>query len=395
MNKTIIENAIIVRSKTRLEQLTEKFNTLDQAKFYIKQSQEVYKQKKASKLGKLGFNYSDSPFGDIGLSKTDFSDSKLFYKLLKPVGYEGTFNSEHIKFKTPLSRKIGFGSKKGEEIAEEEQMVTNDFSLYENESEEFYDSFDEIQNQIEEVLKVKVIDQSFLTNYIFTEKDLIIVVGQDGLVANTAKYVNGRPIIAINPDESRYDGILLPFNSYNFMPAVHNVLNDNFTCKSITMAEVKLNDDQRLLAFNDFFIGVSKHSSARYQITYNEQVENHSSSGIIVSTGAGSTGWMSSMFNMANGMIKAFSGSSPISRMNLSQEDEKLLFVVREPFISKTSQAGIVAGVIHKDEYLTIESFMPQDGIIFSDGIQSDYLTFNSGMTAEIGIADEKAVLVI
>ena len=113
-----------------------------------------------------------------------------------------------------------------------------------------------------------------------------------------------------------------------------------------------------------------------------------------MSTGAGATGWMSSMFNMANGIIKTFSDSSPIKYNPLNREEESLLFVVREPFISKTSQADIIAGQIRFGEQLTIESFMPQNGIIFSDGIQTDYLEFNSGSIAEIGVAKEKAILV-
>ncbi len=342
MNSTKIENAIIVRNKTRLEQLTEKFNTKEQAKFYVQSKQKAYFSKKKGGLTKSGFGVNPAM----------------------------------------LKEKI------------QEQRTTNAFSVYEEENETFYSSIDEIQNELSGILKTKVIDQDFLSNYIFTEKDIVVVVGQDGLVANTAKYVNGIPIVAVNPDEYRYDGVLLPFSPNNFMDGVHAVLNDHYSRENVTMAEVKLNDGQRLLAFNDFFIGVSKHSSARYQITFRDIKENHSSSGIIISTGAGATGWMSSMFNMANGMIRSFSNNNTIEYNPMSREDESLLFVVREPFISKTSQADIIAGQIYFGEQLTVESLMPQNGIIFSDGIQSDYLEFNSGSIAEIGVAKEKAILV-
>ena len=342
MNNSNIENAIIVRSKTRLEQLTEKFNTTEQAKFYVKSKQKAYFSKKSDGLMKSGFG--------------------------TPV---------------KLKKKI------------EEPSASNDFSVYEEENTSFYDSMDTIQDQLEGVLKTKVINQDFLSNYIFTEKDLVVVVGQDGLVANTAKYVNGIPIIAVNPNESKYDGVLLPFTPSNFMEAVRNVLAGTYSKKNVTMAEVKLNDGQKLLAFNDFFIGISSHTSSRYQITFREQKENHSSSGIIVSTGAGATGWMSSMFNMANGMIRTFSNSNQIEYKPINKEDESLMFIVREPFVSKTSQANIVAGQIYFGEQLIIESFMPKNGIIFSDGIQSDFLEFNSGAIAEIGVAKEKAILVV
>ena len=76
-------------------------------------------------------------------------------------------------------------------------------------------------------------------------------------------------------------------------------------------------------------------------------------------------------------------------------EEEKLIFVVREPFLSKSSKINIASGVIYQNNELEIESHMPQNGVIFSDGIQSDFLKFNSGAIATIRIADEKAKLVM
>lgn len=337
-----IENAVIVRNKTRLEQLTEKFNTSEQAKFYVQSKQSAYFGKNSGGLKNAGFNPK---------VKIHPKDDKL--------------------------------------------KTTNDFSIYEEENRNFYAALNTVKSNLEGVLKIKVIFQDFLSNYIFSENDLVIVLGQDGLVANTAKYVNGIPIIAVNPDELRYDGVLLPYRPDNFMNGVHALLSNTFSKMNVTMAEVKLNDGQKLLAFNDFFIGISSHSSARYQISFRNHKENQSSSGIIVSTGAGSTGWMSSLFNMANGMIKSFSKGQQIKYEPINREEETLLFVVREPFVSKTSQANISAGQIFFGEQLTVESFMPQKGIIFSDGIQTDFLEFNSGAIAEIGIAKEKAILIM
>jgi hypothetical protein len=37
---------------------------------------------------------------------------------------------------------------------------------------------------------------------------------------------------------------------------------------------------------------------------------------------------------------------------------------------------------------------MPSNGLIFSDGIEADFLNFNSGLIAEIGIAKQKAMII-
>jgi len=302
------EYAIIVKNKTRLESLIERFNTKAQARFYIE---------------RLGGNFED----------------------------------------------------------------------YEVEHETFHSSLLSLQTQLSKLIKNKTVERVYLPSFIFSEKNLIVVIGQDGLVANTAKYSNGCPIVAVNPDKNRYDGILLPFDTSNFVQGIENVITDSsFKTKTVRFAEAKLNDGQRLLAFNDLFIGASSHVSARYKISFNDKTEEHSSSGLIVSTPAGSTGWLSSIFNMAYGVTSMFEKNLKPKRPKL--KDNELLFAVREPFQSIRTQTGIAAGIIKNQNHLTIESLMPTSGIIFSDGLETDFLKFNSGSIATIGIAPETAKLV-
>ncbi|HRI28508.1 MAG TPA: hypothetical protein PK239_15875 [Chitinophagales bacterium] len=313
-----VEYAIVVKNKTRLELLIERFNTKAQARFYIERS---------------GGNYDD-------------------------------YETEHEVFHASLNRLLAVLGK---------------------------------------TLKYKVVERIYVPSFLFAPNQVIVVIGQDGLVANTAKYANGVPIVAVNPDKKRYDGILLPFDVHNFVDAVEKVLTQTHRLKQVTFAEARLQDGQRLLAFNDLFIGAATHVSARYRITYNRQTEEHSSSGLIVSTKAGFTGWLSSVFNMAKG-IGQFLGHEPyqsntrheaIPLQTPTLTDEQLLFAVREPFKSIKTQTGIVAGIISHELDLTIESLMPANGVIFSDGIEADFLKFNSGAIAKIGIAPEKAALVL
>jgi hypothetical protein len=72
----------------------------------------------------------------------------------------------------------------------------------------------------------------------------------------------------------------------------------------------------------------------------------------------------------------------------------RLCFSVREPFVSKASAAGIVWGNIRAGEKLEVVSQMPQNGVIFSDGVEADYLAIDSGAVASISVAEEKARLV-
>lgn len=276
------------------------------------------------------------------------------------------------------------------------QQSGGNFQIFEQEHDTYYKAVHEIQKRLQLFLKVQTIERSFLPTFLFTEKDLIVTIGIDGLVVNTAKYLNGQPLIAVNPDPIHIDGILLPFTVNQISSILEAVLKGQHRIRPITMAEVQLNDGQRLRAFNDLFIGTKSHTSARYQIKLGNQLEKQSSSGIIVSTGAGSTGWMSSIMHMANGLIRQFSSSHPtIQPVQLPWEDERLLFAVREPFVSKTTSASIVCNYITSHQPLIIESEMPESGVIFSDGVEADFLEFNAGSIATISLSQVKTNLVV
>jgi NAD kinase len=306
------DKLVIVTLKTRLEELIERFNTREQAKFYIEH---------------MGLNFAD-------------------------------YDREHETYSAAVRL---------------------------------------LRRQLEGLLpKMQLIERGFLPNFIFTPQDLIVTIGRDGLVVNTAKYLDGQPIVAVNPDPSRIDGVLLPFTAARARGGVGRVLEEKARFHEITMARVNLNDGQSLLAFNDFYLGQRTHLSSRYALTYREQTERHSSSGVLVVTGAGSTGWFSSTQNMAAALNRLLlqDKAPPLPRLRLKWDDPRLVFVVREPFLSKASDVRLTAGLVEPGEELRFESLMPDNGVIFSDGVEADTLAFNSGCVATVRAAERRTKLV-
>ena len=243
--------------------------------------------------------------------------------------------------------------------------------------------------------KHQVIDRDIVPQFSFASDDLIITVGQDGLVSNTAKYLDGQPVFAINPDPDLYDGVLLPFNAGEFHPYLSATLKGEIDHRHVTLARASSSDGQELLAFNDFFVGARSHISARYEIEIAGRSETHSSSGVIVSTGAGSTGWLQSVYAGATGVITALGGkvTPPPNNGRLPWDSEQLVYSVREPFPSQVTQCSLVHGRLSADEPLRLTSRMPANGVIFSDGVEADFLDFNSGATLTISPADKKTIL--
>lgn len=277
-----------------------------------------------------------------------------------------------------------------------------DFDIYQNQHNVYYSSLEETIQGLNNFGKVQRLDRKYLPNFIFGSEDIVVVVGQDGLVANTMKYLDNQKIIAINPDKKIWDGILLPFEPKSIRKIIPEVIKDKRNIKEITMAKASLKDGQSLYAVNDLFIGPKTHTSARYKLSFDNITEEQSSSGIIVSTGLGATGWLKSIMCGALGITKSVENfQSQYIKMNnytlpnFNWDSNALIFSVREPFPSKSSNTNCIFGEIKKNKPLNIISKMPENGVIFSDGIESDFLTFSSGMSANITIADRKGHLVV
>ncbi|MFT5118306.1 MAG: NAD kinase [Kiritimatiellia bacterium] len=270
-----------------------------------------------------------------------------------------------------------------------------DFDDYRVEHSTYLTSVETIKNTLKKSARLQMVERNFLPNFIFGPEDIVVVIGQDGLVANTLKYLNGQPVIAINPDPSRFDGVLLPFAVADIGLLFADVLRKQYQSKYITMAKATLNDGQELIAVNDIFIGPRSHTSARYALTVNQQTETQSSSGIIVSTGLGSTGWMKSIIAGATGILGKNSTSGESNTKPLAWDTDHLQFAVREPFPSNTTGTDLVYGKVSNRSNMSVSSLMSGNGVIFSDGMIDDFVEFNSGAEVKLGIAENRGNLLV
>jgi hypothetical protein len=274
-----------------------------------------------------------------------------------------------------------------------------------------------------------MVDRRYLPNFIFAPDDIVVVIGQDGLVANTLKYLDGQPLIGINPDPSRWDGVLLPFTPADAAKIAWETIAGKRKFEEVSMAKAKVQNGQELLAVNDFFIGQRGHMSARYVLKYGGLKEPQCSSGVIISTGLGSTGWMKSILAGASGissrvigrpfgasqesdslateydeaedevvadaMMEKTYGPSELSGVMGKWSSRELIFAVRESFPSESTGTSLVFGTLASGESIRIKSLMGENGIIFSDGIESDFISFNSGAEAVISLAEKKGRMVV
>jgi len=270
-----------------------------------------------------------------------------------------------------------------------------DFGDYVAEDAAYHAASRIVTDSLQRRCRVHSIDRKFVPTFLFGPQDIVIALGQDGLVANTMKYLDGQPLVGINPDPRRYDGVLLPFAPNDVKGILHELVAFKRPVKTITMAQATLSDGQLLYAVNDLFVGPKSHTSARYEIGLGKRKETQSSSGVIISTGLGSTAWMRSILTGAAMLMQAQSAhAAPIAYQAVPWDAPYLRFAVREPFPSVATQTTLVSGQAARESPLIIRSLMPENGVIFSDGIESDFLEFTSGVTATIAVADRRGQLV-
>ncbi len=249
------------------------------------------------------------------------------------------------------------------------------------------------QRMMQKLGRLQLLERGYLPSYQFDPADIVVVIGQDGLVANTLKYLKGQPVVGVNPEPARWDGVLLPFETPQLSGVLKNVITDNATLAEVTFARAATNDGQVLLGVNDLFIGPQSHTSARYTIRCGDRSETQSSSGIIVSTGFGSTGWLQSILAGARGVYPERAAHELAG--GFAWHEDRLQFAVREPFPSLTTGTSLVFGELVRSQTLVIESRIPDRGVIFSDGMEHDYLSFNAGTVVTVGIAPVKGRLVV
>ncbi|KMS56305.1 inorganic polyphosphate/ATP-NAD kinase [Novosphingobium barchaimii LL02] len=227
-----------------------------------------------------------------------------------------------------------------------------------------------------------LVKRADLDRFLFARDDVVVPVGQDGLVANVAKYLDGQPVIGVNPAPDLHDGVLVRIAVDKLARLLPASAARDAAIERRTMVQATLDGGETLTALNEIFVGHRSHQSARYRIEAHGMTEDHSSSGLIVASGTGATGW-------ARSIAQATHIDQP-----LGLEERAVGYWVREPFPSIVTATQMRAGKV-TDVPLLITSRMNDGGVIFADGIEQDFIAFDWGRRVHVSPAPRCLHLVI
>ncbi|SNX64573.1 ATP-NAD kinase [Streptomyces sp. TLI_55] len=226
------------------------------------------------------------------------------------------------------------------------------------------------------------VERRDLDRFLFAPEDVVVVVGQDGLVANVAKYLAGQPVLGVDSDPGRNPGVLVrhrPSEVARLLAVADREVDE------LTMVEAVADDTQRLLALNEIYLGAAGHQTARYRLGLDDDggvAEAQASSGVLVGTGTGATGWLRSVWRERGAQLRL-----------PGPAEERLVWFVREAWPSPATGTSLVAGELTAAARLrlTVES---ERLIAFGDGMEGDALELTWGQSVRVGVCRERLRLV-
>ncbi|MFF0217658.1 hypothetical protein [Streptomyces vinaceus] len=229
------------------------------------------------------------------------------------------------------------------------------------------------------------VERADLDRFLFAPEDVVVVVGQDGLVANTAKYLRGQSVVGIDTDPGRNPGVLVRHRCADAGSLLHAAIAGGGRAEELTMVEAVADDTQRLVALNEIYLGSPGHQTARYRLGPDGDEaagEAQASSGVLVGTGTGATGWLRSLW-----LERGSSAGLP------APGERRLLWFVREAWPSPATGTTRVAGELGRGQglRLTVES---DRMVVFGDGMEGDALELTWGQSVRLGIAETSLHLV-
>ena len=244
--------------------------------------------------------------------------------------------------------------------------------IFRDRKKDFWNKISREVKDVFEYSKVSCFWKNSLKEKNLQNKELIISIGGDGTFLSASHFVKNQTIIGINSNKKRSEGVLTSESIENLKAKLKKIKEGKFRVKEYKRVKAKIFQKDKCIlteyALNEVYVGnVNPHHTSKYTLLFKGKKENQVSSGILISTGTGSSAWYKSM------------GGKPFSKTK-----NFLKFIVREPYSRKIHKTKIKKGKIKEKEVLEIKNFFSHN-ILAIDSIRSYKLKKGDKVILSIG----------
>ncbi len=150
--------------------------------------------------------------------------------------------------------------------------------------------------------------------------NIIISIGGDGTALSASHFIENKPLLAVNSSPETSVGALTTIPLSKLKEKLEEIKKNKHKTELLERIEVQINNKPiEHLALNDVFVASEKaYHISKYKINFKNQEEIQRSSGLIFSTGTGSTAWFKS------------AGGTPFS-----PQSKFIKMIAREPYQGK------------------------------------------------------------
>ena len=213
---------------------------------------------------------------------------------------------------------------------------------------------------------------------------LVVSFGGDNHFQRVSHLIDpNTPILGINSDKAPNGstGALLPYSAESFLESLGSIENGEYKFEPWTRISVEINVKKVGVATCEVFLGEDRRPlMSGYRLYLRDKVAEHKSSGLVVSNGAGSTGWFDN----------AISSYFP-EGLQFPKTERTLRFVATEAF--RRTWQKMQHGAVYEGEELVVESRNDDKGIIELDSLET--FPFERGKKARLTVEQDPLWVIV
>lgn len=206
--------------------------------------------------------------------------------------------------------------------------------------------------------------------------DLVIAHGGDNHFQFISHAITDGFILGVNSDPLRSEGALVSHSSEELLAVLNALARGDYRIEEWTRLEGSVNGVPLPRVISEYFLGErDRLEMSRYNLRFKGFEEEQKGSGIIISTGSGSTGWYDSEISDYIRGVDVFMRTQPVAKL-----------FVTAPYRGRLTQPTRRQQIVRPGDELVVGSLNDSEGIVGCDAIER--VPFPRGALARIRISD-------